>query len=38
MIHANFESILIPGNNGMQNPDGSYANKYQNRSGCSYGY
>ena len=27
MIYANFESTLIPGNNGKQNPDESYTNK-----------
>ena len=33
MIYADFESILIPENNGKQN---SYTNKYQNHVGCSF--
>ena len=38
MICANFESILVPENNGNQNSDGSYTNKYQNYVGCSFIY
>ena len=38
MIYANCENISIPGNNGKQNPDGSYRNKDENRCGYSYGY
>ena len=30
MIDADFESILRPEDNGKQDPDESYANKYQN--------
>ena len=30
LIHANFESILVPEDNGKQNPNDSYTNKYQN--------
>ena len=30
IIYAGFESILVPENNGKQNPNGSYTNKYQN--------
>ena len=29
MIYADFESILVPKNNGKQNPNESYVNKYQ---------
>ena len=29
MSYADFESILMPKDNGKQNPDESYANKYQ---------
>ena len=29
MNYADFESILAPKGNGMQNPNESYANKYQ---------
>ena len=29
MIYADFESILIPEDNGKQNPEESYTNKYQ---------
>ena len=35
---CNFESILMPEDNGKQNPKESYANKYQKHSACSYGY
>ena len=28
MIYTDFESILEPKNNGKQNPDDSYTNKY----------
>ena len=31
-----FESILVPEDNGMQNPEGSYTNKYQKHIACSY--
>ena len=30
MIYTDFESILEPKNNGKQNPDDFYTNKYQN--------
>ena len=30
MIYRDFESILGPEDNGKQNPDESYTNKYQN--------
>ena len=29
MIYADFESILVPGDNGKQNPNESFTNKYQ---------
>ena len=38
MIYLGFESISVPGNNGKQNPDESYTNKYQNHVGCSFVY
>ena len=38
IIYANFQSILSPENNGKQNPDESYTNKYQKYVACSYGY
>ena len=37
MIYANFESILVPEDNGKQNPNESYTNKYQKHIACSYG-
>ena len=38
MIYADFESILVPQENGKQNPKDSYTNKYQKHIACSYGY
>ena len=38
MIYAGFESILVPEDNGKQNPKESYMNKYQKHIACSYGY
>ena len=38
MIYTNFESVLVPENDGKQNPDDSYTNKYQKHVACSYGY
>ena len=38
MIYADFESILVPEDNGKQNPDESYKNKYRKHVACSYGY
>ena len=38
MSYADFESNLVPQNNGKQNPDEPYINKYQNHVGCSFGY
>ena len=37
VIYADFESILVPEDNGRQNLDESYTNKYQ-KYVCSYGY
>ena len=30
MTYADFESILVPENNGKQNPEESYTNKFKN--------
>ena len=38
MIYGDFESILVPEDNGMQNLNESYTNKYQEHVACSYGY
>ena len=38
MIYADFESVLVPKDNERQNPQDSYANKYQKHVACSYGY
>ena len=38
MIYANFESVLVPENNGKQNLNESYTNKYKKHIACSYGY
>ena len=38
MIYAPSESMLVPEDNGKQNPDESYTNKYQKYVACSYGY
>ena len=38
MTYADFESILVPEDNGKQNPNESYTNKYQKDVACSYGY
>ena len=35
MIDANFESILVPEDNGKQNPDEFYSNKHQKYIACS---
>ena len=37
MIYADFQSILVPKDNGKQNPNESYTNKYQKHAACSYG-
>ena len=38
MICADFESILVPEDNGKQNTNESYTSKYQKHVACSYGY
>ena len=38
MIYADFEIILVPGNNGNQNRNESYRSKYQKHVACSYDY
>ena len=38
MIYADFESILVPENNGKENPNESYTKKYQKPVACSYRY
>ena len=38
MIYADFESILVPGDNGNQNPEKFYSSRYQRHIACSYGY
>ena len=38
MIYADFESILVSEDNGKQNPNDSYTNKYQKYVACSYQY
>ena len=37
MIYADFESILVPQDNGKKNTDYSYTSKYQKHVACSYG-
>ena len=38
IIYAHFEIILVPEDNGRQNPEESYRNKYQKYIACSCGY
>ena len=38
VIYADFESILVPENNGKKNPEEFFTNKYQKHIACSYGY
>ena len=38
MIYANCESVLVPEDNGKQNPNESYINEYQKHVPCSYDY
>ena len=38
MIYADFEFILVPEDNGKQNPQESYANKFRKHNAYSYGY
>ena len=37
MIYVDFESILVPEENGKQNPHEPYCKKYQKYVACSYG-
>ena len=37
-IYAAFERILVPEDNGKQNPNESYTNKYQKHIACNYSY
>ena len=37
-IYPDFESILVPGDNGKQNLNQSYTSKYQKHVAYSYGY
>ena len=36
MIYADFGSILVPEDNGKQNPNESYTKRYQKHVVCSY--
>ena len=38
IIYADFESILVPEDNGKQNQEELYTNKYQKYVACTYGY
>ena len=38
MIFADFKSILVLEDDGKQNPNESYTNKYQKHIDCSYRY
>ena len=38
MIYVDFEGILVPEDNGKQNPEESYTNKYQKHIPGFYGY
>ena len=38
IVYADFESILVPKDNGKQNPNDFYTNKYQKHVACSYSY
>ena len=37
-MYEDFESIFVPEDNGKQNLEESYTNKYQKHIACSYGY
>ena len=37
MIYIDFERILVPDDNGKQNPKGSYASKHEKHVAYSYG-
>ena len=38
MIYPDFEMLLVPEDNGMQNPEESHTNKYHIHVACGYGY
>ena len=38
IIYADFKSILVPEDNGKENPEEPYTNKYQKDIACRYGY
>ena len=38
MAYGDFQSILVPEDNGKQNLEESYANKYKKHVACSYSY
>ena len=38
MIYGDFEIVLVPEDNGKQNPNESYTIKYQKHVTCCYGY
>ena len=38
MIYAEFESVLVPEDNGKQNSEESYTAKHKKHVACSYGY
>ena len=38
MIYAEFESIIMPEDNGKQKSNEPYTNNYQKHVACSYGY
>ena len=38
MIYADIEIILVPEDNGKQNPNESYTSKYQKHVALNYGY
>ena len=38
MVFTDFESILVPEENGKQNPKEYYTNMYQKHVACSYDY
>ena len=38
IINTDLESILVPEDNGKQNPEESYTSKYKKHVACNYGY
>ena len=38
IIYTDFEIFLVPEDNGKQNPEKAYTNKYQKYIACSYGF